>query len=167
MTPSPRLRPRLPLRLRRRAAPDLTVLAAAPFDRYPARMLRPLTGHADRLRPAAGTPLAQEDGRADQYMVVLAGEVVVHRDGQPVDRLGPGTQLGATELLQGSRHSRTLVAGPDLEVLVVNGPAFRWAARTLPGLAAAVLAHPPTAARTPSPTPASDDGCPDLVTTGP
>lgn len=147
----------------------MDVLAVAPFDRYPARMLRPLTGHADRLRPAAGTSLAREDGRADQFVVVLAGEVVVHRDGQPVDRLGPGTQLGATELLQGARHERTLVAGPDLEVLVVNGPAFRWAARTLPGLAAAVLADPPAnlspPAAAPSPTPAGDDGCPGLVTT--
>jgi CRP-like cAMP-binding protein len=131
------------LRRRRRAAPDIDVLAVAPFDRYPARMLRPLTGHADRLRPVAGTSLAREDGRADQFMVVLGGEVVVHRDGQPVDRLGPGTQLGATELLQGTRHDRTLVAGPDLEVLVVNGPAFRWAARTLPGLAATVLTRSP------------------------
>jgi CRP-like cAMP-binding protein len=112
----------------------MAVLAVAPFDRYPVRRLRPLAGHADRLRPPAGTPLAREDGRADQFMVVLAGEVVVHRDGQPVDRLGPGTPLGATELLQGTRHARTLVAGADLELLVVNGPAFRWAARTLPGL---------------------------------
>jgi hypothetical protein len=31
------------------------------------------------------------------------------------------------------------VAGPDLEVLVVYGPAFRWAARMLPGLAETVL----------------------------
>jgi CRP-like cAMP-binding protein len=161
MTRSPRLR------RRRRAAPDLDVLAVAPFDRYPVRMLRPLTGHADRLRPAAGTSLAREDGRADQFVVVLGGEVVVQQDGQPVDRLGPGAQLGATELLQGTRHDRTLVAGPDLEVLVVNGPAFRWAARTLPGLAAAVLAHPPgnLSPPTPAPTTASDDGCPGLVTT--
>ena len=140
-------------RLRRRAAPDTALLAVAPFAGYPARMLRPLTGHADRLRPAAGTSLAREDGRADQFMVVLGGEVVVHRDGQPVDRLGPGTQLGATELLQGTRHDRTLVAGPDLEILVVNGPAFRWAARTLPGLATTVVAPPPPPPTPPTPPP--------------
>jgi hypothetical protein len=32
-------------------------------------------------------------------------------------------------------HDCTLVAGEGLEVLVLNGPAYRWAVQTLPGLA--------------------------------
>jgi hypothetical protein len=32
-------------------------------------------------------------------------------------------------------HDSTLVAAEGLEVLVLNGPAFRWAVQTLPGLA--------------------------------
>ena len=41
----------------------------------------------------------------------------------------------------------TLLAGCDLDVLVVNGPSFRWAAQTLPGFADALL----TGVATPAP----------------
>jgi hypothetical protein len=118
--------------LRRRAAADVAQLRVAPFDRYPATEVRPLADHTDRLRIPEGTVLARAHHRAGEFVVVLAGEVVVHHDdGQPAGRLGAGTQIGGTELLDGTRHRRTLVAGPDLEALVVYGPAFCWAARTL------------------------------------
>jgi CRP-like cAMP-binding protein len=71
---------------------------------------------------------------------VLAGEVVAHCDGQEVGRLGPGAHIGGPELLRGTRHAHTLRAGCDVDVLVVYGPSFRWAAQTLPGFAEAVLA---------------------------
>jgi CRP-like cAMP-binding protein len=127
----------------RRAAADVSLLAVAPFDRYPAPAVRPLAGHTDRLSVPEGTELTRERSRAHEFVVVLAGEVVVHRDGRPIDRLGPGTQIGGAELLQDTRHPSTLIAGPDLEVLVVYGPAFRWAAQTLPGLTDAVLTTSP------------------------
>jgi CRP-like cAMP-binding protein len=117
----------------RRAKPDVALLRVAPFDRYPEATVRPLAGHADRLRLREGTELAHEQHRVDEFVVVLTGEVAVHRDGRPVERLGAGTQIGGTELLCGARHRHTLVAGPGLEVLVVYAPAFRWAAQTLPG----------------------------------
>jgi len=130
---------------RRRSAPDVALLQVAPFDRYPTAALRPLAGHADRLRVPEGTALVRAHHRADEFLVVLTGSVVVHDDGRPAGpRLGPGTQIGGAELLDGARHRRTLVAGPDLEVLVVYGPAFRWAARTLPGFTTAL--HPPVGA---------------------
>jgi CRP-like cAMP-binding protein len=123
---------------RRRSAPDLALLHVAPFDRYPAAALRPLACHADRLRVPEGTPLTRTDHRTDEFMVVLTGSVILHRDGAPAGRLGPGTQIGGPELLGGARHCHTLVAGPDLELLVVYGPAFRWAARTLPNFTTAL-----------------------------
>jgi CRP-like cAMP-binding protein len=123
----------------RRAAADLSLLAVAPFDRYPERAVRPLAGHADRLRLREGTELACEQHRADEFVVVLSGEVIAHCDGQEVGRLGAGAHIGAAELLHGTRHAHTLLAGCDLDVLVVYGPAFRWAAQMLPGFAEAVL----------------------------
>jgi CRP-like cAMP-binding protein len=128
-----------PLRSRRAAA-DLSLLAVAPFDRYPERAVRPLSAHADRLRLREGTELVREQQRADEFVVVLSGEVIAYCDGQEVGRLGTGAHIGATELLQGTRHAHTLLAGCDLDVLVVYGPSFRWAAQTLPGFAEAVLA---------------------------
>jgi CRP-like cAMP-binding protein len=116
--------------VRHRTEPDIAALRVPPFDRYPAAAVRPLAAHADRLRVRAGTTLAHAGHRSAEFVVVLAGEVLV--DGDPPARLGPGTQIGGPELLTGDRHPRTLVAGDDLEVLVLPAPAFRWAARTLP-----------------------------------
>lgn len=127
-----------PLRSKRSAA-DLSLLAVAPFARYPERAVRPLAGHVDRLRLRAGTELVHEHQRADEFVVVLSGEVIAHCDGQEVGRLGVGAHIGAAELLQGTRHPHTLSAGCDLDVLVVYGPSFRWAAQTLPGFTDAVL----------------------------
>ena len=128
-----------PLRSRR-ATPDLSLLAVAPFAHYSQRAVRPLAEHVDRLRLRKGTELVREHQRADEFVVVLSGEVIAQCDGQEVGRLGAGTHIGATELLHGTRHPHTLLASCDLDVLVVNGPSFRWAAQTLPGFAEALLA---------------------------
>jgi CRP-like cAMP-binding protein len=130
-----------PLRSRR-AATDLSLLAVAPFAGYSDRAVRPLARHADRLRLRQGTELAHERQRADEFVVVLSGEVIAQCDGKEVGRLRAGDHIGATELLEGTRHAHTLLAGCDLEVLVVNGPSFRWAAQALPGFAEAVLTRP-------------------------
>ncbi len=111
----------------------------APFDGYPARRLRGLAAHADRVRVPEGTVLAREGGLVHELLVVLAGEVIATRAGRQgsADCLGPGARFGALELVTGTPHPATLVAGPGLEVLVVNGPAYRGAAQVLPGLAVA------------------------------
>jgi CRP-like cAMP-binding protein len=115
--------------------PDVTPLASvAPFDRYPRRNLRRLAAHADRIRVPEGTVLAREGGLVREMVVVLDGEVVASGHDGCERRLGTGAQIGARELVTGAPHPATLVAGTALEVLVVNGPAYRGAAQTL-GLA--------------------------------
>jgi hypothetical protein len=123
----------------RRRGVGASVLAEVhPFDRYPAAVLDRLGAHADRLRVREGTVIARRGGRAREAVKVLAGEVwtvMGDGDGRPARTLGPGAWIGAGELLATAPHADTLVAGPGLEVVVVNGPAYRWAAATLPGLA--------------------------------
>jgi CRP-like cAMP-binding protein len=119
-----------------RHRPDVEPLASvAPFDRYPRRSLRPLAAHADRVTVPEGTVLAREGGLVHEVVVVVDGEVVASRCGATQRRYGSGTRLGARELLTGAPHPDTLVAGEALEVLVINGPAYRGAVQTLPGLA--------------------------------
>jgi hypothetical protein len=114
----------------------VTVLTGvAPFDRYPPAMLAPLAVHADRLEMRDGTVVAQEGQRAREVAVVVAGVLLAHRGGRPIGLFGPGTWVGAAELLDDRPHALTLVAGEGLEVLVVTVPAYRWALQTLPGLA--------------------------------
>jgi CRP-like cAMP-binding protein len=122
--------------VRARRRPDVALLAEVPpFDRYARTSLAPLIPHADRLRIADGIIIIREGQRARQLVIVVAGALLATRGGRPVGALGPGTWVGAQELLTGSAHDCTLVAAEGLEVLVLNGPAYRWAVQTLPGLA--------------------------------
>jgi CRP-like cAMP-binding protein len=106
-----------------RRRPDTSMLAAtAPFDQLRPRALRPLAPHVDRLGVPEGTVLAREDETARAFIVVLEGEVIERRAGADVGRSGAGTEIG---------HGSTFVAASDLDLLVVNGPAYRWAVRAL------------------------------------
>jgi CRP-like cAMP-binding protein len=122
--------------VRARRRPDVALLAEVPpFDRYARTSLAPLIPHADRLRIADGTVVIRESHRAKELVIVVAGALLATRAGRPVGALGPGTWVGAQELLASRAHDCTLVAAEGLEVLVLNGPAYRWAVQTLPGLA--------------------------------
>jgi CRP-like cAMP-binding protein len=105
----------------------------APFDGYSRRALAPLLPSVDEVQPAEGTVLAHEGWLVHEVLVVLAGEVVARRGGEEVGRFGAGAQIGAVHLLAGASHPVTLVAEADLRLVVINGPAYRWAAQTLPG----------------------------------
>jgi CRP-like cAMP-binding protein len=121
--------------MKRRSA-TTTLAGVAPFDRFSPRDLAPLHEHVDRLQVAEGTTLAEPGTAVHQFLVVLAGEVRSVRDDEVVVH-GPGSELGGDELLSGVPHPSALVAGPDLELLVVYGPAYRWAVQSLTGLRAA------------------------------
>lgn len=133
MPPSPQTPHRRPF-LRRRH-PKLSPLAdVPPFDRYEPKDLAPLDPHVDWVQPCSGTVLANEGWMVREVLVVLGGDVWATRQGRRLRRFGRGEQIGAAELLCDAPHLATLVAGDDLEVLVVNAPAYRWAAHTLPAL---------------------------------
>lgn len=119
-----------------RHRPDVSALAGVPlFAPYRARELAPLARHADRLPVAPGTVLARQGARAREVVVILAGDAALVRDGTEIGRLGPGSVVGACEELAGDTHAASVVAGGGTSVLVLPGPAFRWAVRSLPGLA--------------------------------
>lgn len=118
----------------RRRADASVLLGVAPFDRYRRRALAPLAAHADRLRVTSGTVVAREGHLVREMVIVLSGALLATRGGRPVGTFGPGTAVGGEELLAGRTHQATLVAGDGLEVLVLTGPAYRYAVQTLPGL---------------------------------
>jgi hypothetical protein len=133
MLPSAQAPHRRPF-LRRRHPKPSPLAGVPPFDRYGPKALAPLDPHVDWVRPRSGTVLANEGWMVREVLVVLAGDVWATRRGRRLRHFGPGEQIGAAELLCEAPHLATLVAGDDLEVLVVNAPAYRWAARTLPAL---------------------------------
>jgi signal-transduction protein with cAMP-binding, CBS, and nucleotidyltransferase domain len=103
----------------------------SPFEQAPARVLEQLGPHVDRLRLRAGTVLAREGHVARELVIVLDGDVLATRHGDEVLRGSTGTQIGADNVLDRRPHDRTWIAGTDLDVVVVNGPAYRWAAPSL------------------------------------
>lgn len=117
-----------PLPNRRRT--DAALVRQVPWLRAAdARHLAALAPHTDRLRLPPGRVVARAGDLARELTVVVAGEATVERPGHAPEVLTAGAQVGLAEVLCGSRHGATVVARSDLEVVVVNGPAVRWAQR--------------------------------------
>jgi CRP-like cAMP-binding protein len=122
---------------------DVSAFAGVPlFDGHDRRSLALLAPHADRLVLAPGAHVALEGRRHHEVVVVVAGEVVVTRDGREVGRLGPGAVIGGREEVDGSAHTVGCRAGDRVEVLVLTGPAFRWAQQALVGFAPDLAPRP-------------------------
>jgi CRP-like cAMP-binding protein len=105
-----------------------TLTAWPPFDQVPDDVWPMLAEHTDRLSVPAGSVLAREGELARQFVLVLDGEVATSGVEQTTLR-DPGVQIGARELMWGQPYDATWTALSELDVLVVNGPAFRWAQR--------------------------------------
>jgi hypothetical protein len=113
---------------RRRRRPDVGPLLQVPAFRHcTPRQLAEMAPHTDRLRLSPGRTLVRAGDRGRELVVVVAGEAAVIRGGRQVAVLTPGAQIGGRETLRHERHDATVVATSDLEVVVVNGPAVRWA----------------------------------------
>lgn len=119
----------------RRPRPDVSAFAgAAPFAGYGAHELAPLAPHADRLVVLPGAALAEAGRRPHEVLVLLSGAAYVSGGPADGDVLAPGAVIGAREELAGQSHAATVLAGAGVSALVLTGPAFRWAAQSLPGL---------------------------------
>jgi CRP-like cAMP-binding protein len=120
--------PTIPRFVRRRLRSQVALLQRAPSLRHAdPRRLAALAAHTDRMTLSPGRTVARAGEAARELIVVLSGEAVaLYPDGRRAE-LGPGCELGASELLGRRAHPVTVVAGERLEVLVVNGPAVRWA----------------------------------------
>jgi len=96
--------------------------------------LRPLLASADLVTLPAGTLIERAGSTARQFVGIVEGYVrCVDGDGDAVV-LGPGDHIGATELVEDRPHVRTTTTCTTATLVVVFGPAFRAAARSLPGL---------------------------------
>jgi hypothetical protein len=59
--------------------------------------------------------------------VILSGEAVALGPDGSRTVLPSGTSFGGHEVVSGSLHAATVVARTAIEVVVLNGPAVRWA----------------------------------------
>jgi hypothetical protein len=71
--------------------------------------------------------LARDDTPVREFVLLLSGSLeAVDAQGRR-RRLLPGATVGGDGLAAGDTHHETVVAADDADVLVVNGPAYRWA----------------------------------------
>lgn len=104
------------------------------FEGCDRRRLADLVFHAGRIRVRPGTVLAEAGRTARELIVVVEGTVQTQRG--PVTLVhGPGLAVAPDAVARRARFPLTVTAVGEVEVLVVNGPAFGWAVRDMPELA--------------------------------
>ncbi len=112
---------------------DTGPLRLVGLDRTLSReQLDQLAVHTDIVRIGAGETLASAGRVARQFLAVIDGDIEIHdRSGEP-RAAGPGTHIGADELLNDRSHTETVITRTDCTLIVVFGPAFRAIARPTP-----------------------------------
>jgi CRP-like cAMP-binding protein len=111
-----------------RSQPALGPVALVPaLDGADPRQLAPLVAHTDRLRLPPGRVLALAGASARELVVIVSGEAVVLGPGGSRAFVGADTEIGFPEVLTHERHAATVMTVSDVEVVVVAGPAIRWA----------------------------------------
>lgn len=123
-------------RRRRRSVPRSALAEVPGAPACPAPVRDALAHHTDVLEPRRGTILAQEGATAREVVIVVEGQVHLERGGRPAGCLEAGSSFGGHEVLTGTPHRYTVVAGGGVELRVVDAPAFLAAAERLPLLTA-------------------------------
>lgn len=118
----PRMR-RLDERLQ--APPDTELLAGISiFAPLAPSSVEGLAKASEHRRLAAGTVVVTEGDPADEFFVILEGEVEVTHDGQVLRREGPGEVFGEIGLLRAVPRTATVTAATDVELLVLGRKPF-------------------------------------------
>ncbi len=104
------------------------------FELCSKRDLRRIAAIAVEREVAEGSDLIREGEPADEFYVVVEGEVEIRRRGRRVARLGPGSFVGEIALLSRSPRTATVTAASLLRVLAISGRDFVALLDTLPEL---------------------------------
>ena len=106
------------------------------FDRQHLERLGMLTEEVD---VPAGKVLIRQGDLGDDLMVVVKGLVNVERDGDKVNKLGPGEFFGEIALIERGPRTATVTAETPCRLLVVNHRDFHALMEEFPEIAAKVL----------------------------
>jgi CRP-like cAMP-binding protein len=112
----------------RRRRPDVGPLLDVPAlaDAGP-RRLADLAPHTDRLRLPAGRTIARAGATARELIVVVSGKAALLSHDGRMAVLPAGAEIGGHELVDRRPHPATVMSLTDVEVVVVSGPAVRYA----------------------------------------
>ena len=118
-----------------------TALGRTPLFRNLARGdLVQLAMATEDLEVEAGKVLAREGEIGQEFFVIVDGEVSVTRDGEEINRLGPGDFFGEIALIWDSpRRTATVTAATPVRFFVLTRQAFRGLIDHHPDIEAKVL----------------------------
>jgi CRP-like cAMP-binding protein len=109
------------------------------FSRCTTRQRRAIARHAQIAELPAGVDLVKEGEPGDALFIILDGDAIVHRDGEELNRVGPGAYFGELAILDGEPRSATVVAETDVKVAVIGIRMFRTLLREFSDLAEQLL----------------------------
>ncbi len=108
----------------------------AGFDRQHLERLGMLTEEID---VSAGKVLIRQGELGDDLMIIYSGLVAVERNGERVNKLGPGEFFGEIALLERGPRTATVTAETACRLLVINHRDFHAVMEEFPEIAARVL----------------------------
>ena len=109
------------------------------FEGFTQEQLRLLAFGAETTMLGADKKLYREDDEADSAYVVVAGRIVLYREGEGerlvIGHVGPGAIMGELALIADTRRLTSASAEIDSEVLRLNRRMFRRILEEYPELA--------------------------------
>jgi CRP-like cAMP-binding protein len=122
------------------------------FAQLEPRELSRLAALASEESFAAGTTLVRQGDFSTELYVVEEGAAAVLRDGQEVDRIGPGDVIGEIGVLEKTkRNADIVVTEPLLAIKVTHWEIRRLSRETLAKLQAIAAEHKGSSGPTPGP----------------
>ena len=95
---------------------------------------------AEDVRVPAGKTLISEGETGHEFFVILDGEARVSRRGRKIATLGAGDAFGELALLEKAPRNSTIIAGSDMELVVLGQREFAGLIDEVPGFARKLLA---------------------------
>lgn len=115
-------------------------LRAVPvFSSCDPKALSQIAHLVERVPVEPGEILVREGSRANEFFIVLSGEVRVTRGGRLIATLGAGAHFGELALLDPAPRNATVTMSTSGEVLVLAQREFFTLLRDVPGLVTQLL----------------------------
>jgi len=142
----------------RELASRVAVLARLPIATgVPLPVLEQLAAASQLCPLPPGVDVVVEGAPAHAFYAVIDGTVVVHRDGEELARLGPGSHFGERGLLDTAPRNATVTTADDGEILRLEGEVLLEALGAAPTMRSALERLRPTDPAASVPRPLVDD----------
>jgi CRP-like cAMP-binding protein len=109
------------------------------FRSLSAKQLAAVDGLVTTIDVAPGRELIRQGETGREFVVVIAGEAEVRRDGEVIAVRGPGTFFGEMALLLDRPRNASVVATTDMTIEVIDRQDFRRLLTEFPDLHAPLL----------------------------